>query len=86
MLKELIFKVSGGTPGGFVAEGDGYFCFVEPVLDGGFLEWSWCIQSGGGWGARGDEPLVKHAEGLSLNATMAIEDILEELKLKKQQK
>ncbi|MES2877511.1 MAG: hypothetical protein V4713_03745 [Pseudomonadota bacterium] len=79
MSKVLEFKVSGGYPGGFVAEVDGYLCFVNPVVDGGRIVWAWTIQSGGGWGGRGAGPIVKHSTGTALSAQFAEDDIHEEL-------
>jgi len=32
-MHDLQFKTSGGHPGGFVAEVDGYLCFVVPEVD-----------------------------------------------------
>lgn len=80
MTKALKFEVTGGNPGGFVAEVDGYLCFVSPVVDGSLIVWAWTIQSGGGWGARGSGPIVKHSTGTALTAQFAADEILEELK------
>ena len=32
-MPDLSFKPSGGHPGGFVAEADGYLCFIVPEVD-----------------------------------------------------
>lgn len=80
MSKALKFDTTGDNPGGFVAEADGYLCFVKPIANGRHIMWVWTIQSGGGWGTRGDGPIIEHSTGTALTAKFAEEEIVEELK------
>ena len=60
---------------GFVAEVDGYLCFIIPAVDGGQLVFNWSVQSGGGWTFRGGRNITKHAMGQALTVSHAIDSI-----------
>ncbi len=68
---DLFFKVAAGYPGGFVAEVDGYNCFVLPQLDSGQLVYRWDIQEGGGWTHRGGATVVSRQSGITTTAEAA---------------
>lgn len=73
MMAELLFK-SGGES--FVAEVDGYLCFVTPTADAHGIRWEWDITSGGGWTNRGGESVTSRATGWAINADGAEREIL----------
>lgn len=78
---KLTYQTSDGIPGGFVAEHDGYLCFIEPEVVSGRVEFRWAIQEGGGWTHRGGEDVVKLVDGTAISCTQAekqIEKWLEE--------
>lgn len=76
------YTLAGGYPGGFVAEIDGYLCFILSNDDketNHIRPWKWFIQIGGGWTSRGGEKIKTLAEGLAPNALDADSDIYEAL-------
>lgn len=78
MSIKLEFQTSGGFPGGFVSESDGYLCFIEPKTIGGErIQYHWMIQEGGGWTHRGGDSVNKLIEGTALSSTQAEEKIME---------
>ncbi len=67
------------TPGGFVADVDGYLCFLLPSIESGRIVWKWLVQSGGGWTHRGGAEVVKHAEGTAFSTYEADAELKEAL-------
>lgn len=61
---------------GFVADVDGYLCFIWPEVDRGQLNWRWVVQSGGGWTHRGGAHVETHASGESFKAKYAEQDVV----------
>ncbi len=81
---KLIFKTAAGASGGFVAEADGFLCFLTPEAMpdvGGGIYWKYSIQSGGGWTRRGGENVITHIEGGTFSALAAEEAMVEELEI-----
>jgi len=79
---KLKFQTAAGALGGFVAEVDGFLCFITPEAmpdQAGGIYWKYSIQSGGGWTHRGGETVTTHAEGGTFSAIGAEEAIVEEL-------
>lgn len=78
-MADLLFQAADGAPGGFVADVDGYLCFVLAVDGSGGIMWKWQIQSGGGWTHRGGASVKTHAEGHVFTTLQAQEKIIEAL-------
>ncbi len=77
MTIELKYSVAGGgiegrTGGGFVAEHDGYSCFIYPQIGD---TWVWSIHSGGGWSHRGGDFTQTHVEGTARSTEHATRQI-----------
>jgi len=73
---EFEFKTSGETPDGFVAEFDGYMCFLEPlVISQETIHYHWLVQEGGEWTHRGGSEINTRAEGEVFSAAQADKDI-----------
>ena len=65
--------------GGFVAEVDGYLCFITPEVESGLLVFDWAVQSGGGWTFRGGDSVTQHATGKEFSLKCTIDSIVEAL-------
>lgn len=69
------FKTTGGYPGGFVTDIDGFLCFILPQAEGGQVSFQWAIEEGGGWTHRGGEHVVRRAEGVAYSTDSAEESM-----------
>ncbi|MER2473139.1 hypothetical protein [Photorhabdus laumondii] len=76
MPTNLTFQTSGGFPGGFVSEFDGYLCFIEPEARDSHINYRWLIQEGGGWTHRGSDSVNKLIEGTAMSSAQAEEQII----------
>ncbi len=75
MSENLLFTIAED---GFVAEIDGYMCYVIPEYHAPLILWKWEVTSGGGWTfRRGD--FVTHASGHASKTQEAQEKIVEAL-------
>lgn len=67
----------GTNEAGFVAEVEGFLCFIEPHIEKDVLLFRWMVQEGGGWTWRGNENVVTRAHGLSYSPNDAEKQIAE---------
>ena len=76
MSIDLVFQTSDGYPGGFVAESNGYMCFIEPQAKDSHINYQRLIQEGGGWTHRGGASVNTLIEGTAMSSTQAEEQII----------
>ncbi|MDD2661661.1 MAG: hypothetical protein PHY54_18575 [Methylococcales bacterium] len=76
---DITYETSAGMPGGFVANVEGYLCFIEPKILDGVIAWYWVIQSGGGWSCLGSEKVKQHFEGVAPSSLTAQAGMIESL-------